>query len=134
MKAPSYVDRVDMSLQIWSGFLYYNLARTYTRQSDPKMAEKYFKKAIRIRERWLKTSTFNVTIRNALSYEYFLARVVHLEMCEQFALLTSEKVQREFEKLETELNTYSDFGDHADPLTAIRKALMKRKKAERRPE
>ena len=130
MKALSYVDRVDMSMQIWAGFLFYNLARTYARQSDPERADQYFKKAIRIRERWLKTSTFNVTIRNALSYEYFLARVAHLEMCEQFVLLTPERVQREFEKLETELNTYSDFGDHADPLTAIRKTLMERKRME----
>lgn len=130
-KALSYVDRVDMSMQIWAGFLYFNLARTYAGQSDPGTADGCFKKAIRIRERWVKRSTFNVTIRNALSYEYFLAKVAHLEMCERFGLLDGERVRREFEKLEAELNTYSDFGDYADPLSVIRRTLMERKKTGR---
>ena len=52
-------------------------------------------------------------------------------MCERFGLLDGERVRREFEKLEAELNTYSDFGDYADPLLVIRRTLMERKKTGR---
>ena len=116
-----------MSMQIWSGFLYYNLARTYALQLNASQAEHYFKKAIRIRERWLKTSTYNTTIRNALSSEYFLAKIEYIDMCSNCNLLSPEEVRKELEYLEAELNTYSDFGDKIGPLVRIRKLLMERK-------
>lgn len=123
----SHVCLVDMSMQIWSGFLYYNLARTYALQLNASQAEHYFKKAIRIRERWLKTSTYNTTIRNALSSEYFLAKIEYIDMCSNCNLLSPEEVRKELEYLEAELNTYSDFGDKIGPLVRIRKLLMERK-------
>ena len=121
-----YVSLVDMSMQIWSGFLTYNLARVYTEYEDPRNADKYFIKAISIRRGWLECSNFNVTVRNALSYEYFIAKISHLDMCGAHGLMSTEKVQNEYNNVEKELNTYSDIDSKLDQLVYIRKLLKAR--------
>lgn len=127
-KALEYVNRVDMSMQMWTGFLTYNIARTYAAQKNTKEATKYYKKAIKTRERWLKNAKFNVTVRNALSYEYFIAKINYIDMCSKYELLKTEEVLREYDYVENELNTYSDVDDKLNQLTLIRKLLSNRKK------
>ena len=63
--AMKYIGLVDMSMQIWSGFLSYNLARTYGMIGDVENAVNAFKRSISIRESWIKLSSFNYRIRNA---------------------------------------------------------------------
>lgn len=125
--AMTYVDRVDMSMQIWSGFLCYNLARVYARQERLSESSQAYEKAIRIRKRWLKSSHYNLTVRNALSYEYFLARIDYVDMRSKYQLLSDEETQRAFEQIEAELNAYSDTGDRMDQLLHIRRLLDSRK-------
>ena len=125
--AMTYVDRVDMSMQIWSGFLCYNLARVYARQERLSESSQAYEKAIRIRKRWLKSSHYNLTVRNALSYEYFLARIDYVDMRSKYQLLSDEETRRAFEQIETELNAYSDTGDRMDQLLHIRRLLDSRK-------
>ena len=122
-----YVSSVDMSLQIWSGFLNYNLARVYSELGDSDKAEKYYKKAIKIRNRWLKTSSYNVTVRNALSFEYFIAKIDYIDMCQKFGLMSSDEVQTEYSYVEKELNAYSDIDDKLDQLIYIRQLLKDRR-------
>lgn len=129
-KALNFIDRVDTSLQIWSGFLSYNLARVYMRIGDLENAAKMYRYAIKIRERWLKITSLSVRIKNALSSEYFMARIMYLEMQNKYMMLNKEEVQKEYDRLEAELNAYSDFGDEFDPLVKIRKELAKRKVCE----
>ena len=62
-QASQYESRVDMSMQIWGGFLYYNMSRTCVLLGDLKNADTLFKKAIRIRECWLKVTSFHTKIR-----------------------------------------------------------------------
>ena len=47
---------VDMALKVWSGFLYYNLGRSYMKQNMVEDADKCFLKAIIIRKSWMKIS------------------------------------------------------------------------------
>ena len=126
-KSLTLIDRVDASMQVWSGFLYFNLARSYEIVGDLKNAEKLYRDAIKIRERWLKITSLSVKIKNALSSEYFIARIMYLEMQDRYKMLDKEEIQKEYDKLEMEINAYSDFGNEFDPLTKIRRKLAERK-------
>lgn len=130
LSALKFVTSVDLSMQIWSGFLNYNLARVFSELGDSDKAEKYYKKAIKIRNRWLKTSSYNVTVRNALSFEYFIAKIDYIDMCHKFGLMSSDEVQTEYSYVEKELNAYSDIDDKLDQLIYIRQLLKDRKKSE----
>ena len=126
-KAIAYVGRVDMSLQIWSGFLYYNLARAYNMQEIKDKANEYYQRAIRIRTRWLKNSSYNITIRNALSSEYFIAKIDYIDMCGKYGTLSGAQLQQEYHNLEIELNTYCDVDEKIEQLLYVRRLLESRK-------
>ena len=126
-QASQYESRVDMSMQIWGGFLYYNMARTCVLLGDLKNANTLFKKAIRIRERWLKVTSFHTKIRNALSFEYFLAKLSYLEMCDENGLLTKAEIQQEYALLEKEIDSYSEEDNSIETLIEIRKRLNKKR-------
>jgi len=128
LQSTKFIGSVDMSMQIWSGFLFYNIARVYTEMQDTDNAMKYFEKAITIRERWLRTSKYNVTVRNALSYEYFIAKISYIDMRKLYNLIDEEEVAREYSFVEKELNAYSDIDEKLDQLLYIRKLLNDRKK------
>lgn len=132
--AMEYVGKVDMSMQIWAGFLYYNLARTYSMLGEINKASEYYKKTILIRERWLKISAFNIKIRNSLSSEYFLVKMSYLEMCEENKLMAMNDIWYEYDKLEIEISAYSDAENGNDPLAKIRMELSRRKKIIDKPE
>lgn len=126
--AIQYVSKVDMSLKIWAGFLNYNLARAYAAQNEVEKASEYYLKAIRIRERWLKNSSYNITVRNALSSEYFIAKIDYIDMCRRFKILSDEQIEQEYITIEAELNTYCDVDDKLEQLLYVRRLLqMKRK-------
>lgn len=122
-----FVSSVDMSMQIWTGFITYNLARVLSECGDSDESERYYMKAIKIRSRWLKTTNYNVTVRNALSYEFFIAKIDYIDMCQKFELMSSEEVQIEYSYVEKELNAYSDIDDKLDQLIYIRELLNKKK-------
>ena len=117
-----------MSLQIWEGFLTYNLARALAEAGKALESEKYYLKAISVRNRWLKTSNYNSTVRNALSYEYFIARISYLDMSKKFNLMTAEELQIEYDTLEAELNAYSNDDEQLNQLIYIRDLIENRRK------
>lgn len=123
--ALKYAKKVDTSMSVWAGFLYHNIARTYAYQQNIAKASKAFDKAISIRGNWIRHSIFNVTIRNALSYEYFVARIVKLEMQEKSNCLSKNELRRELDNLETELNIYYDTSKEVGPLERIRTFIIK---------
>lgn len=125
-KATIFASEIDMSLQIWSGFLTYNIARVLAELNQPSEAEKNYKKAIKIRGRWLKNTNYNITVRNALSYEYFIARIGYLDLCQKYNLMTSDEIRIEYGYVEKELNIYSDMDEKLYQLMNIRKMLQKR--------
>lgn len=127
-KAIEFVDKVDMSLQIWTGFITYNLARACAALNDTEEAQWQYDKAISIRERWLKNSSYNITVRNALSSEYFLAKIDYLDMCKKHQLLSHEEIEEEYKIMEAELNTYCDVDDRLEQLLYVLKILESRRK------
>lgn len=125
--ALKYAKKVDTSMSVWAGFLYHNLARTYARQNDWEKAKTAFDKAISIRGKWIRNTAFNVTIRNALSYEYFVAKIAKLEMLEKSRCMSEDEMRRAIENLETELNTYHDTGKEVGALERIRVFISEHK-------
>ena len=102
--------------------------QSYAAQNEVEKASEYYLKAIRIRERWLKNSSYNITVRNALSSEYFIAKIDYIDMCRRFRILSDEQIEQEYITIEAELNTYCDVDDKLEQLLYVRKVLqMKRK-------
>ena len=126
MKAYELTGSVDMSLQIWAGFLTYNIARAYAELGDEKESENYYRKAVHIRSRWLKNTKFNLTVRNALSYEYFIAKIGFLDMCRRYSIMSEEEIRSEYSELIRELNIYSEADEKVGQLMSIRKMLERR--------
>lgn len=127
-KAMDYVGRVDMSMKIWAGFINYNIARAIERNGNINESEKYYKTAIRIREGWIKCTNYNITVRNALSFEYFIARIDYLEMRRKNNLISEIDARKEYEDIENELDMYSDVEDKLEQLLFVRR-LLKEKRA-----
>lgn len=125
-KALPFVSKVDMSLNIWSGFLHYNLARVNMEKQNLENATKFFEKAIRIREKWLKNAKYNVTVRNALSYEYFIAKIDYIDMRKKYKIVSDEQIKCEYEYVSAELNTYSNMDEKIDQLIYIRDLINER--------
>lgn len=126
-KALEYSDKVDMSCKIWGGFIMYNLARTYAFQEETEKAARYYKKAIKIRKDWLKYFKNNVTVRNAVSSEYFIAKLDYLDMCKKYRLEKKKDIKKEYDDLEKELDVYCDKDERLEKLSFIRTQLNLRK-------
>ncbi len=126
LEASKLTSKVDMALQIWSGFLTYNIARVYAEKGEVEESEAYYNKAIRIRGAWLKNSRYNITVRNALSYEYFIARISYLDMCKKYGIKSDEELKTDYTDVERELDMYSENDEQAGQLFNIRKMLVKR--------
>lgn len=124
--AMRFVSSVDMSQHIWAGFINYNLARVYTAGGDVKQAVEYFRKAVRIRSEWLKCSAYNITVRTAMSFEYFIAKIDEIDMRKQFGLMTPEEAHTEYTYVDRELEVFSDIDDKLDRLLYVRKILQDR--------
>lgn len=127
LKSLEYVSSIDMSMQVWSGFISYNLARVYSECNDIDNAEKYYNYSIKIRTGWLKTSNYTITIRNAMSYEYFIAKIDYIDMRQKIGLLSPNEAQIEYNYVEKELNAYSDADSELNQLIYIRQMLNDRK-------
>ncbi len=126
LKAYELTGNVDLSLQIWAGFLTYNIARAYAELEDVKISEQFYKKAIHIRSRWLKNTKFNLTVRAALSYEYFIAKIGYIDMCSRYGIMNAEEIKGEYKDLQSELNMYSETDEKVGQLLSIKKLLESR--------
>ncbi len=126
-KSLDYVKFIDMSMQIWSGYLTYNIARVLSECNVLGEAERYFKESIQIRRNWLRISSYNITVRNALSYEYFIAKISYLDMCQQYHLMSRDEIKNEYSLVENELDNYSNADSTLGSLDYIRQLLKDRK-------
>ena len=109
----NYIDVVDTSLGVWSGFLYFNLARAYRKKylihkddENKNKTIKFYKKACLLRNGWLVKTSFPKTIRNALSIEYFMAVLEQIDFQEMVGYLSAEQAHEQFVKLKEELSAY----------------------------
>ena len=122
-----FAEKVDWGIEIWHGFISYNLARAYAAQEKYDEADRYYLDAIDMREDWLRTDKYNVIVRNALSSEYFIAKMDYNSMRKKAERLSTEEALREFDNIEIELNTYCDVEDTLEQLLYVRKLLNKLK-------
>jgi len=128
-----YVEHVDMSLNIWAGFVGYNLARCYIKQfnltKDRACAEKaqnlLFKTCI-IRKRWLGGVGVHSTIRNAMSYEYFVCKIDHINSMKLMNTKSDELIAQELKRLEGELESYMTQEEQLERLCYIQSIIADR--------
>ena len=131
----AYVDHVDMSLQIWSGFVYFNLARAYLKlhtisgqQEHARKAQSFLERASHIRSRWLKVKGFNATIRNSLSYEYFICKIEHVGNMRNLQNYSTDALIAEYSHLESELSSYMDSDAQLERLRYVQQLITTRRK------
>ena len=125
-----YVDKVDLSLRVWSGFLYYNLGRLYgkIREIDPNavsvdlMMEAY-KKAVSIRKRWLNVPGCHGVVRNALSYEYFIAKLDQINQMKILGIKDADEIAKEYGRVECELENYCNAEERLERLVFVKDML-----------
>lgn len=131
----TYVERTDLSLGIWSGFVGYNLARCYvkkykltTEPLDAKKAQRLMLKASLVRKGWLTGTGFHASIRSALSYEYFICKIEQIGTLKMLDSRTDVEIQNEYKRLEGELETYMIRDEQLERLCFVQELLEARQK------
>ncbi len=126
-KAVKYSEKVDLGLRIWRGFISYNLARAFGILGQDDKAFLLFRESISIRQLWLSASVYNLTVKNALSYEYFIAKINYLDLCDDRKRLSKKEIENEYKILENELDNYCNSNDNLERLRYVRQMLQERK-------
>lgn len=125
-----YLDKVDLGLNVWSGFLYYNIARLYGKLwecgsdivSLDDISNAYLR-AISNRKRWLSVSGFNSMIQNALSYEYFIAKIDYIHQLNEFGTKSKDYIRDEYQKIEGEIESYCNSDEQLERLMYVQEKL-----------
>ena len=126
-----YVHRIDLVLNIWMGFLSYNLGRAYEHLYSLYPQQTNYlqdmdastRKAIHIRRRWLSFPWFSDQIKYSLSYEYFVAKLEHIKMCRRHNLIPLDDIRIEFQQLVGELNAFCNREEKLEALNQLRTLL-----------
>jgi len=125
-----YIGKVDGSLRIWEGFLVFNLARCEARRfrltGDEEMKETIaadYERAVHCRRRWLRSTAFDISIRNALSYEYFQASLACIRVCEEFGMMTHSEANELLQERLEELEEYYNSEHNLEKLSQIRSEM-----------
>ena len=127
-----YLDKLDLGLSVWAGFLYYNLARLYGKiwQLNPSQISQddvlnTFFRATSIRKKWLTVGGFNSMIKNALSYEYFIAKIDYIQQMKAFGTKSKEDISSEYQKVEGEIESYCNDDERLERLMYVQEKLRK---------
>lgn len=129
----TYVERTDLSLGIWSGFVGYNLARCYVKKhkltadpGDAKKAQRLMLKASLVRKGWLAGTGFHASIRSALSYEYFICKIEQIGTLKLLDSRSDGDIRDEYKRLEGELETYMVRDEQLERLCFVQNLLETR--------
>lgn len=127
-----YLDRVDLVLSVWGGFLSYNIARLYEKlynldknSVNENQIVEAFLRAVTIRKKWLSADGFNGMIQSALSYEYFIAKIDYVKQLKNFNIKSREYIQGEYQKIEGEIESYCNSDERLERLLFVRNQLKK---------
>ncbi len=130
----NYVDKIDLSLNIWQGFIAFNLARAYMKHysltkdiTTAEKALKLFSGATRKRKVWTDVSLFNPTIRNALSYEYFISKIEHINAMVVTGDKSPASTAEDYKKIEAELEAYLSKDEQLEGLRFVQKLINDKK-------
>lgn len=131
-----YVDLVDMNLGIWTGFVAYNLARCYARlftitadQADAQKALQLLNRASFVRKKWLAVSDMNLTIRSALSYEYFICKIEQINAMATFGTRSNDALRQEYDRLRGELEAYLNKDEQLERLRFVQRLIGQKQTA-----
>ena len=127
-----YLDKVDLSLSVWGGFLYFNLARVYAKilaespsDMDGETVLETFERAIAVRKKWLTATGFNSMIQNAMSYEYFIAKIEYVHQMKVLNAKSAMQIDAEYKKLEGEIESYCNNDEKLERLIFVQEMLNK---------
>ena len=127
-----YLDKVDLGLNVWGGFLYYNIARLYSKILEhreeivsSKDIIKAYERAISIREKWLTKANFNSRVKSALSYQYFIAKLDYIHQLQVMNKMESKDIENEYKKVEEELKRYCNEDEKLERLVYVHEKLCK---------
>ena len=128
-----YVEQVDMSLNIWSGFVSYNLGRAYLKRygltqdpRDAQNAQRLLTRATLVRKKWLSVSGFNATVRSVLSYEYFISKMELIHAMDRLGSKAPHLIRQEYKRLEGELESYLSRDEQLERLRFVQRLLLQR--------
>lgn len=127
-----YLDKVDLGLNVWGGFLYYNIARLYSKMLEHQESDissedviRAYLQAITIRKKWLSGTSFNSMVQNALSYEYFIAKLDYIHQMQVMNLKTPDDIENEYCKVEGEIESYCNEDEKLERLLYVQDKLRK---------
>lgn len=130
-----YADRIGFNLKLWSGFVLYNLGRAYDKLNDlepnidyVEKANYNFKEAIKERRKWLTPKTFNENVKYTLSYEYFIAKLDHLNFMAKNNVQPIDQIRKEYEKVDGEIGTYRDKDGKLKGISDVQEMLARYRK------
>lgn len=111
----TYVPKIENDIHVWSGFMTFNIARAYGmryeitgNKEDLEKSLDMFELAERFRKEWLDIEYSSSIFKSALSYEYFIARVHHLNFLTKNNLETEKDRDKLRKEIENDLETYSN--------------------------
>ncbi len=130
-----YADLIGFNLKLWSGFVLYNLGGAYDKLNDiepnkayVEKANYYFKEAIKERKKWLTPKTFNENVKYTLSYEYFIAKLDHLNFMAKNDVQPLEQICKEYEKVDGEIGAYRDKDGKLKGISDVQEMLERYRK------
>lgn len=125
------LEKVDLSLSVWGGFLYFNLARVYSKilatQSSDITSEKVlrtFERAISVRKKWITSTGLSSLILSSLSSEYFIAKIEYIHQMKVLKARSVEQIEYEYKKLEGELESYCNNDEKLERLIFVQDMLQ----------
>ena len=77
-------------------------------------------------KRWLGGVGFHSTIRNALSYEYFICKIEHINSLKLTSAKTQESITQELKRLDGELDSYMTQEEQLERLCYIQNVINDR--------
>ncbi len=125
------LDKVDLSLSVWGGFLYFNLARVYAKifatGSQKVTVDKVlrtFERAISVRKKWITSTGLTSLILSSLSSEYFIAKIEYIYHLKLLRAKSDEQIEYEYKKLEGELESYCNNDEKLERLIFVQDMLQ----------
>lgn len=120
----------DSNLGFWRGYLEYNLSRAYREifllgngDSYADQAERLLSSAVLTRRKWVKIPEYPPVFRNALSYEYFLARIEQVRLARDRGRKSSQWIKDQIDRIGLEVDVYYSDGEALNQFSEIQSTL-----------
>ncbi len=124
----------DANPGFWKGYLEYNLTRVHRElyrieagEEHAEAAERLAASAVLTRKKWIRISEYPSVFRNALSYEYFLARIEQIRLAQDRGKRSPQWIAEQIERVLFEVDAYYAEGEVLHQFSEIQQTLEKLK-------